>query len=248
MILDKQLLVGCSMGKETHHHSFQFNNRVIIYPLLFVLLMWLVFWFELRFSFNFTKYGVLPRELSGLRGILFSPFIHSNLSHLWHNSIPTLILLAGLIYFYRPVALKVFLFLIIFSGLGTWIVGREAYHIGASGIVYGLASFLFFKGLWSKNFRLTAFSLIVVFLYGSLIWGTLPLQDGMSWEGHLSGFLTGAILAFLLRNKIAKAPKYIWETESYNSDNDPFLQQFDENGNFIDPPAPDTEEENFKED
>ncbi len=150
MILDKHLLVGYSMGKETHHHSFQFNNRVIIYPILFVLLMWLVFWFELRFSFNFTKYGVLPRELSGLRGILFSPFIHSNLSHLWHNSIPTLVLLAGLIYFYQPVALKVFLFLIIFSGLGTWIVGREAYHIGASGIVYGLASFLFFKGLWSK--------------------------------------------------------------------------------------------------
>ena len=101
-----------------------------------------------------------------------------------------------------------------------------------------MASFLFFKGIWSKNFRLTAFSLIVVFLYGSLIWGTMPLQEGMSWEGHLSGFISGTVLAFIIRSKIAKPVKYAWEAEDYQAEDDPFLKQFDENGNFIDPPLP----------
>ncbi|MGO4912241.1 rhomboid family intramembrane serine protease [Leeuwenhoekiella sp. W20_SRS_FM14] len=236
------------MSSHKQNSTFQFSSSVIIYPLVFVLMMWLVFWFELRFGYNFTKYGVLPRDLAGLRGVALSPFIHSSLSHLWHNSVPTLVLMAGLIYFYRPVALKVLLVIVVCSGFGTWVIGREAYHIGASGVVYGLASFLFFKGIWSKNYRLTAFSLIVVFLYGSLIWGTLPIQEGMSWEGHLSGFLTGTILAFMVKNKIPKPAKYVWETEAYNPDDDPFLKQFDENGYFIDPPIEleDDSEKDFK--
>ena len=225
------------MRVQGQNSGFQFSTGVVLYPILFVLMMWLVFWFELRFGYNFTDLGVLPRTLSGLAGIIFSPFIHSGLSHLWHNSVPTLVLMGGLFYFYRPVAWRVLLALILISGVGTWLIGRPAYHIGASGVVYGLASFLFFKGIWSKHYRLTAFSLIVVFLYGSLIWGTMPIQEGMSWEGHLSGFLGGLILAFFIKNKIPKPAKYHWETEAYNPENDPFLRQFDEHGNFIDPPV-----------
>ena len=231
------------MNAQKQNSAFQFSTGVVLYPLIVVLSLWLVFWFELRFGYNFTPFGVKPREISGLAGIIFSPFIHSTLSHLWHNSVPTLVLIAGLFYFYKPVAWQVLFWIVLGSGLGTWLIGRDAYHIGASGVVYGLASFLFFKGIWSKHYRLTAFSLIVVFLYGSLIWGTMPIRDGMSWEGHLSGFLTGLILAFVIKTKIAKPVKYVWETEAYNPEDDPFLQQFDEDGNFIDPPSEEEEED-----
>ncbi|WP_370174882.1 rhomboid family intramembrane serine protease [Leeuwenhoekiella palythoae] len=231
------------MSAKKQTSAFQFTTGVVLYPLIGVLTLWLVFWFELKFGFNFTPYGVLPRDLKGLLGIIFSPFIHSNLSHLWQNSVPVLVLMAGLIYFYKPVAGRVLFWVAIGSGLGTWLIGREAYHIGASGVVYGLASFLFFKGIWSKHYRLTAFSLIVVFLYGSLIWGTMPIRDGMSWEGHLSGFITGLVLAFVIKSKIAKPVKYVWETEAYNPDEDPFLQQFDKDGNFIDPPLEEDDDE-----
>ena len=231
------------MNAQKQNSAFQFSIGVVLYPLIVVLSLWLVFWFELRFGYNFTPFGVKPREISGLVGIIFSPFIHSTLSHLWHNSVPTLVLIAGLFYFYKPVAWQVLFWIVLGSGLGTWLIGRDAYHIGASGVVYGLASFLFFKGIWSKHYRLTAFSLIVVFLYGSLIWGTMPIRDGMSWEGHLSGFLTGLILAFVFKAKIAKPVKYVWETEAYNPEDDPFLQQFDKDGNFIDPPSEEEEED-----
>lgn len=231
------------MSAKKQKSAFQFTTGVVLYPLIGVLTLWLVFWFELKFGYNFTPYGVLPRDLKGLLGIIFSPFIHSNLSHLWHNSVPVLVLMAGLIYFYKPVAGRVLFWVAIGSGLGTWLIGREAYHIGASGVVYGLASFLFFKGIWSKHYRLTAFSLIVVFLYGSLIWGTMPIRDGMSWEGHLSGFVTGLVLAIVIKSKIAKPVKYVWETEAYNPDEDPFLQQFDKDGNFIDPTLEEDDDE-----
>ena len=231
------------MSAKKQKSAFQFTTGVVLYPLIGVITLWLVFWFELKFGYNFTPYGVLPRDLKGLLGIIFSPFIHSNLSHLWHNSVPVLVLMAGLIYFYKPVAGRVLFWVAIGSGLGTWLIGREAYHIGASGVVYGLASFLFFKGIWSKHYRLTAFSLIVVFLYGSLIWGTMPIRDGMSWEGHLSGFVTGLVLAFVIKSKIAKPVKYVWETEAYNPEDDPFLQQFDKDGNFIDPPLEEEDDE-----
>ena len=128
------------MNAQKQNSAFQFSIGVVLYPLIVVLSLWLVFWFELRFGYNFTPYGVLPRELKGLLGIIFSPFIHSNLSHLWHNSVPVLVLMAGLIYFYKPVAGRVLFWVAIGSGLGTWLIGREAYHIGASGVVYGLAS------------------------------------------------------------------------------------------------------------
>jgi len=230
------------MNQRISKSTLVFTPEVVWVPLAFALLIWLVFWFELRFGHNFTPYGVMPRSFSGLRGVLFSPFIHSSLSHLWHNTVPTVVLTGGLFYFYRGVAWRVLVILILGGGIGTWIIGREAYHIGASGVIYGLASFLFFKGIWSKNFRLTAFSLIVVFLYGSLIWGTLPLQEGMSWEGHLSGFITGTVLAFVIRSKIAKPTKYAWEAEDYKAEEDPFLRQFDAEGNSIDP-IPDVDDD-----
>ncbi|MFC4634932.1 rhomboid family intramembrane serine protease [Dokdonia ponticola] len=213
--------------------SFQFYNGVILYPIGFVLLMWVIYWIEMRFGVNFTPYGVKPQTALGLRGVFFSPFIHSSLSHLWHNTVPLFVLSAALFYFYHRIAWRVFFLIVILSGIGTWLIGRSAYHIGMSGVIYGLVSFLFFKGIRAKHYRLIALSLLVVFLYGSLVWGTLPMDEKISWEGHLSGFISGGILGFCFRESVAKPLKYVWEAADYNEEDDPFMRQFDENGNFI---------------
>jgi len=218
--------------------EFRFSNSVLVAPLLAVLLIWFVFWMELSFQTNLNDFGLYPRRFSGLRGILFSPFIHGSLEHLYNNTIPLALLLASLFYFYREVALKVLLIGVLFSGLITWGIGRPSYHIGASGIIYLLASFIFFKGIFAKHYRLVALSLVVVFIYGSLLWYIFPMKDGISWEGHLGGFLTGLALAFFVKASIPSPKKFAWEHENYNEEEDEFLKHFDENGNFIETDAP----------
>jgi len=213
--------------------DFRFNTGVVGYPVLFVLAIWIVFWFEIRFGFDFNRFGIYPRTISGLVGVLFSPFIHGDLTHLWHNTLPLLILSMALFFFYPRNAWKVLLFGVLFTGCFTWLFGRVAHHIGASGIIYMLFGFLFFKGLVAKHFRLIALSFVVVFIYGSMIWYTLPVDPKISWEGHLSGLLVGAGLAFFVKKSVVKQKKYDWESPEYNADDDEFLQHFDENGNFI---------------
>ncbi len=214
-------------------NSFKFHTGVIGYPLLFVLIIWIVFWFEVRFGFDFSHFGVYPRAIIGLRGILFSPLIHSDITHLWHNTLPLLILSTALFYFYQNNAWRVLLFGIFFTGLLTWLLGRPANHIGASGVVYMLFGFLFLKGIVAKHFRLIALSFVVVFIYGSLVWYILPVDPKISWEGHLSGLITGVLLAFLIKKGVVKPKRYIWEAPDYDPEEDDFLKHFDENGNFI---------------
>ena len=213
--------------------SFRFSTGVIGYPIAFVLLIWIVFWVEIRFGYRFNTLGVFPRTVSGLRGVVFSPFIHGSLEHLYHNSTPLLVLSTALFYFYRPIAWKVILLGILFSGLFTWGIGSAGYHIGASGLIYVLMSFMLFKGIFSKHYRLTALSFLVIFLYGSMLWYVFPIKENMSWEGHLSGLLVGFIFALVFKTSIAKPPKYVWEQEHYDESEDPFLQHFDAEGNFI---------------
>jgi len=216
--------------------QFKYSTGVIGYPIFFVLLIWIVFWFEVRFGFRFNDLGVYPRTFSGLKGIFFSPFIHSSMEHLYHNSIPLFVLSMALFYFYREISWKVIFYGILFSGFLTWCIGRPANHIGASGLIYVLMSFILFKGIFVKHFRLIALSLLVVFLYGSMIWYVFPIKENMSWEGHLSGLIVGFVFALVFRKSIAKPKKYKWEEEGYNEDDDPFLKHFDENGNFIERP------------
>ena len=121
-----------------------FSIKMLRIPVVFVLSIWFVYWVEIRFGLNFTKYGVLPRKLTGLKGVLFAPFIHSGPSHLFNNSVPLAVLLSALVYFYREVYLRLFFVGGLCSGILTWIIAREAYHIGASGMVYLLFSFVFF--------------------------------------------------------------------------------------------------------
>lgn len=212
---------------------FKFSNSVIVLPLLAVLSIWIVFWFEIRFQVNWNHLGIYPRTLMGLRGIVLSPFIHGSLEHLYNNTLPLAILMASLVYFYRRSAFKVLLYGILFSGLITWSIGRPSHHIGASGIIYMMASFMFFKGIFTKHYRLVALSLIIVFIYGSMVWYIFPVQDGISWEGHLGGFATGLLLAIFIKSKVATPKKYAWERPDYSVEEDEFLKHFDKDGNFI---------------
>lgn len=221
--------------KDVHH--LKISKSIFIIPIVYVISIWVIYWVEIKFSFNFNKWGVYPRTLEGFRGVFFTHFIHSNTSHLFNNSIPLFVLLCSLFYFYKDLAYKVLLFGGFFTGFLTWIIARESYHIGASGIVYLLFSFVFFSGIIRKHFRLVALSLVIIFLYGSMIWYVLPIKDGMSWEGHLSGFLVGLIFAIIYRKKgIIKEEHQFIESE--------FDLLFDENGNFS---PPKIEEEQEKE-
>jgi len=213
--------------------ALYYSPDVILYPLLFVMLIWIAFWMELRFDFKFLRWGIYPLKAEGLKGIVMSPFIHGSLKHLFNNSVPLFALSAALFYFYRNIRWKVLLWGTLFTGILTWIIARPAMHIGASGVVYMLAAFLFFKGIISKRFQLIAISLIVVFMYGGLLWYLFPIDPKISWEGHLSGFIVGIVLAFILKQGLVHNAKYAWERDDYNPEEDEFLQQFDEEGNFI---------------
>jgi membrane associated rhomboid family serine protease len=136
--------------------QFKFSTGVLAYPIAFVMAIWLVFWVEVRFGIRLNDFGVYPRNLSGVRGIIFSPFIHGSLEHLYHNTVPLFVLSMALFYFYRPIAWKVLGYGVLLSGLLTWIIARPAYHIGASGLIYVLMSFILFKGIFTKHFRLIA--------------------------------------------------------------------------------------------
>ncbi len=220
----------------TEERYFKFTNAVVLVPMMALLLIWTVFWVEVRFRVNLNDLGIYPRTISGLKGVLFSTFIHSSLSHLYNNSLPIVVLSAALVFFYRRIAWKVVVFGILAAGIITWLIGRPSYHIGASGLIYVMASFIFFKGVFTKHYRLVALSLIVVFIYGSMLWYIFPVKDGISWEGHLAGFITGIALAYLLKAEVPQVKKYSWEREDYEEEEDDFLRHFDEDGNFIENP------------
>lgn len=187
-------------------HSF-------LMPLLFIALLWLIAIVEHTLGVSFSFLGVYPRAVKGLPGILLMPFVHANFQHLFSNSIPLLVMGAGILYFYRSLSYRVFMIIWIVSGVCVWLGGRPSYHIGASGIVYGLATFLFLSGVIRRNPRLAAISLVVVFLYGGLIWGVLPIWPTISWEGHLFGGIAGIACAILYRDKGPQRKFYSWEVE-----------------------------------
>ena len=228
-----------------NENHFKFSLSVVVLPLLFVLSIWTVYWFEIRFNCNLKDFGIYPRTLEGLRGVFFSPFLHGSIEHLYSNSIPAFLLLASLRYFYRSNFWKVLGYGILFSGLLTWLIARESYHIGASGLIYVLVSFMFFKGLRSQYYRLVALSLVIIMLYGGMIWYVFPdIEEGISWEGHLAGLITGFGMSIFYKTPdYKKFLKYDWEQLDYNPEGDKFMERFDENGLFVNPLKPEIIEE-----
>jgi len=191
----------------------------MIIPGIFVFFMWLVKIIELLFEVDFSRFGIYPLTLHGFYGILFSPFIHADFSHLFNNSLPLFFLGIALFYFYSELALKVFIWTFFLTGFLVWVAGRDAWHIGASGMVYGLASFLFFSGIIRRYFRLIALSLLIVFLYGSMVWGLFPgVYKNVSWESHMLGFFSGVVLAIVYRNQGPQMPVYEWMEEDEDED------------------------------
>lgn len=187
---------------------------------VFVLTLWLIKIIEAGLSMSFTNYGLHPLELSFWYGIFTYPFLHGDFEHLYSNSIPLLVSMTGIFYFYRKIALDVILIIYVVSGFWLFLFGREGtVHVGASGLVYGFISFLFFMGVFRKERKALALALLLVFLYGSLLWGLFPLVERMSWEGHLSGFIAGLSLAIHYRKAYEKKPEFEWQREDYE---DPF--------------------------
>jgi len=186
----------------------------LIIPGIFVFLMWLVKIIEILFEIDLSDLGIYPLTARGLPGIIFSPFIHADFEHLINNSLPLFLLSVALFYFYSEIALKIFSWTYLLTGILVWFGGRDAWHIGASGLVYGLASFLFFSGIIRKYYRLVALSLLVVFLYGEMVWGLFPgIYKNISWESHMLGFFSGIVLAVWYRKEGPQMPAYEWMDE-----------------------------------
>ncbi|MBC8485531.1 MAG: rhomboid family intramembrane serine protease [Bacteroidetes bacterium] len=185
-------------------------------PLLFILLLWVIKAGETVTHTELGFLGIYPLKSTGLIGIITSPLIHSDFKHLFANSIPLLVLGGCLFYFYKEIAVKIFILIYIITGLCVWFGAREAYHIGASGVVYGLASFLFLSGIIRRDGRLLAITLLVTFLYGSLVWGVFPdfyPEKNISFESHFWGLIVGVILALYFRKLGPQRKKYDWEEE-----------------------------------
>jgi membrane associated rhomboid family serine protease len=185
----------------------------IFFPLMLIIVIWVIKIVENMFSLHLGTLGIYPLHLSGLPGILFAPLIHGDYSHLYTNSGPLLVLGTAVFYFYRPVAFRLIMLAWIMTGIWVWFGGREAYHIGSSGLIYALASFLFFSGFIRRSIELMAISFVIVFLYGGMIWGIFPLRESISWESHLMGGVAGFILAIYYKDHGPQRKRFDWEFE-----------------------------------
>ena len=186
-------------------------NFALLFTMAFLVSIWGVHLINYQFELGLQAHGNHPGRISGLKGIFTSPFLHGDWQHLWNNTASFFTLNGLLFYFYRSIALRVWGILFLSSGIGLWLIGEGGNHIGASGIVYGLAAFLFFSGVIRKNLLLLRISLVVVFLYGGMVWWMLPIKEGISWEGHIAGAVAGVVLAVLYRKSGPKKPIYKYE-------------------------------------
>ena len=179
--------------------------------------MWLIYWADSLFKVNLHEFGVLPKRIEGIKGILFMPLIHAqdDIKHILNNSPAIFFLSTLLFYSYHKIGFKIFVLSWIMSGLLLWIFAedRGVYHIGMSAVIYSLAGFLFMSGIIRKYFPLQALSLLIVFLYGSMVWGLFPTNLRISWEGHLMGLSAGFFLAIYYRSKGPQRPKFQYEIE-----------------------------------
>ncbi len=186
----------------------------LLFNVAFLLIIWTLWLIEYAEpGIEIKQFGTRPRSVEGLIGIISTPFLHGSFDHIKGNSLSFLTLSSFLIFFYRDIAFKVMGWLYLVSGVVIWCIAQGGNHIGASGLIYGLASFLFVSGVVRKDPVLLRVALAVAFLYGSIVWWILPIEPGVSWEGHLSGTLVGAILAGLYRSKGPQRRRYRWEIE-----------------------------------
>jgi len=179
----------------------------------FVAVLWLIP--TLGWGLELERFGVRPRQWSGLPGILFAPMLHAGFMHLIANSIPLVVLGTTMLLLYPTAAFRVLPALYLGPGMAVWLFGKEGVHVGASGLVYGLVGYIFVAGLIRRDRRAIAASMLVAFMYGTLIWGVLPIRVGVSWETHLAAALIGVSMAIMLRNRDnPRRARYSWEDEN----------------------------------
>ena len=217
--------------------------RSMLIPGLLIILLWIIKIIEVSFQISFAEYGLLPQTLSGLRGIFLSPLLHADWKHLSANSVPLFLLASGLFYYYGKKALTILILCWLVTGLWVWIFALDTgIHIGASGVVYALASFHFTGGLLRREPRMMAFSLLVVFLYGGMVWGVIPdffPEKNISWQSHLLGGLAGIVIAYAYRGEGPQRKIYQWDEEEENIEyleeetqtNDTISEENNNNGN-----------------
>lgn len=190
-------------------------RKSIYFTMSFIVIIWLVKFIEYLFSVDLSEFGILPRTLNGSIGIFTAPFVHGDILHLLSNTFPILILGIGLFYFYDRIALSVITLIYIITGFWVWIAARDAYHIGASGLIYGLLAFLMLSGFLRKDTKSLAISFAVLFLYGTTFFsGMLPSQPGVSWESHLMGAIAGIFCAIYFKSSMASVPDNTISEES----------------------------------
>ncbi len=183
----------------------------------FVALIWFIQLLNWALDLGVEDFGVRPRELAGLPGILFAPLMHSGFAHLIANSLPLLIVGTAMLYLYPSAALLVLPAVYLGPGIAVWVFARGGVHVGASGLIYGLVSYIFVAGMIRRDQRAIAASLLVSFLYGASVWGVLPIEPGVSWETHLAAAVLGLALALALRRlDIPPRRRYTWEDEKDN--------------------------------
>jgi membrane associated rhomboid family serine protease len=211
--------------------KIRLRNSMFI-GLLFLAVVWAVWLIEWLFGFDLGFLGIYPLTAEGLIGIITAPLVHADFAHAGANSLPLFVGVMMIVFFYREVAWKVLVLIWITTGLWVWVFARESYHIGASGIVYGYISFLFFSGIIRRNIQLMSVSMLMVFLYGGLFWGIFPdffPHRNISWESHLMGGLAGLIIAVFYRKRGLQRKRYSWEFEEDDEDDDSGLPWNDPN-------------------
>lgn len=202
----------------------QFYYAIFI-PMAMGLTMILSFILEKGMNWDFHYAGIFPRKIESILGIFTMIFVHADFGHLANNVI-SFVALSGMLYIaYRTIATKVLMISWIFSGIILWVIGRENWHIGASGLIYALAFFLFFSGFMRKHIPLIAISFVVAFVYGNMVWHIIPWQvhDPISWEGHLSGGIIGSFLSIWFRKDGPQKPEEIWDED---------IENFEEENNY----------------
>ena len=181
---------------------------------LFAGLLWLILVVDTVLDLGLARYGLRPRHLDGLIGVLTAPLLHSGGEHLFSNTLPLIISLTAVLYLYPRSALRVIPAIWLGSGMLAWVIGRHSLHFGASGFVYGLLAYVFISGILRLDMRSVAVSVMVWFLYGSMIWGVLPIRPNMSWELHLGGAILGVVMAIVYRRwDVTPVKRYSWEED-----------------------------------
>jgi len=191
-------------------------KQALKFPFVFVALMWVAHLIKIAGNFRWNIYGIYPREIEGLIGVFTAPLLHSGFKHLFSNTLPLFFMMTLIFLFYRRVSMTSFILVYIMTGLAVWLFGRPVYHIGASGVVYGLISFVFWSGVFRKNLKSIVLSLVIVIMYSGYVEGILPGEPGISWESHLLGAVVGGGVAFMVRN-IRDAHEYE-EKPSYDDE------------------------------